>query len=99
MDIRFNAGSHLREQAADKAAWDKELAERLEQIVQGSGIVHEKDQNHWQLGTSNNWWLKRDIETGEFVLTYRYGCDGDPRLLALRQAIIFILALEPFNKN
>jgi len=100
-EIRFRVNNHLRDQVKDKDAWDRDVVERVEQIVEGSGHVHEKDSGYrWTLGTTNNWWMDRDQQTCEFILAYRYANPSNyHHLEAIRQTIIFVLALQPFNEK
>jgi hypothetical protein len=100
-EIRFNAGNHLREQVTDKDAWDMEIVKRVEQIVCGTGTITEKDSGYrWNIGETNDWKMDRDPKTGEFIVAYRYGMGPNlSNMEAVRTTIIFVMALEPFNKQ
>jgi hypothetical protein len=74
------------------------VVNRIEAIVCGTGEVIEKTSgSHWGLGTSNDWFLDFNTQTQEFGLSHRYVAGASERMQALRTAIIFVMALEPYN--
>lgn len=52
----------------------------------------------WQLGASNDWWMDKDFETGEYILAYRYATESNAsKMKAIRVALIWLLGLGSFN--
>lgn len=81
---------------------DKDVINRVAQIVTGTADgIFEKDSGYkWSLDSSNDWWMDKDPETGEFILAYRYGGGvNTPKMEALRTVIIWRLGLEGLNKS
>lgn len=80
---------------------DEYILERLVQIVVGTKRFTDRGEDYsgsrWVLGTSNNWFVSKDPQIGEFVLDYRYSTEE--RMNALRAVIIWLLDLQSFNEE
>lgn len=93
MEIRFRVWpSHKPEQ-------DEWLVKRIALLVNGNNEVFIKESGYkWQLGGANDWKMDKDLETGEFIVSYRYGHGRKKEMEALGATIIFILGLQEYNK-
>lgn len=102
MEIRFMPNTNARKYAPNPDEWDRQIVERVCHVVAGSDPVYEKDSGYrWQLGITNNWWMGKDLETGEFIVAYRYGNNSETQevLRALRIFLIWTFGFQEWNKK
>jgi len=91
-EIRFKANPNYK---------DEDVVKFVEQIVCGTGSIFEKQGGYrWQLGPSNDWWMDKDQQMGEFILACRYGSGGNAIYMQLLyHLIIWRLGAERFNEE
>ncbi len=80
---------------------DEDVVKSVAKIILGTEEFHEQRSGYkWMLGGSNDWWMDKDQETGEFVLAWRY-CGGanTVRMQLLYHVILWRLGFEHFNEE
>lgn len=70
---------------------DEDVVKAVARIVQNTEEFFEQPSGggyKWVLGGSNNWWMNKDPETGEFILAWRYCGDGNTVYMQLLYHVI-----------
>lgn len=80
---------------------DEEVVEFVARIVQGTEeFFKQPEEDRWMLGRTNDWWMRKDPETGEFILTWRYCGGGNTVYMQLLYHVILQrLLIEHFNEE
>lgn len=80
---------------------DVQVVRTVAQIVQGTRVFfRQKSGYRWMLGRSNDWWMDKDPQTGEFILAWRYGGGGNTvHMQLLYHVILQRLLIEHFNEE
>ncbi len=92
--IKFNKNS--REDSSDKNLWDIRLAQRIAAIFESNPMLILKEKKHWQLGDSNDWFLRIDEDNNEISIHGRY-LEQDEDVEYLRHTIILLMGWKRFN--
>ena len=67
----------------------KYVVDRTAMVVGATSSFFEKDiGERWNLGTSNNWWLRIDKENQTGSLNYRYGGGGNAEMMKALQVYL-----------
>ena len=77
----------------NRGGGEEVLAKRIATILSGADSLricppYKKENGHWQLDGSNDWWFWIDEETGECCLDYRYSGDHCAAALEGLQAFL-----------
>lgn len=80
---------------------DEDIVKSVAKMILGTEEFHEQRSGYkWMLGGTNDWWMDKDPETGEFVLAWRYGGNGNTAYMQLLyHVILWRLGLEHFNEG
>lgn len=100
-EIRLFYNHHLfSENEENKNNFYLLWAKRIARIFENSDRnLQEIDKNHWQLGSSNDWYLRIDAITHELIIWSRNFSQDSEKLEILRQAVIILLGLTKFNSK
>ncbi len=95
--IRFKPG-RFREQAEKKPDYDFSSAQLVAIVISGTDeeVIRQSKGFDFRLDGGNNWVMKWDEATGEYVVAHRGGLD-DELYTALRQVLIWRLGYESAN--
>lgn len=82
---------------------DEDVVRAIARIVQNTEEFLEQSNGSgykWMLGGSNDWWMDKDLETGEFILAWR-GCGGGNTVYMqlLYHVILWRLGIWHFNEE
>lgn len=78
--------------------YEMEILKAIALKITGRPNVNLQDSGYrWSLGWGNDWWMDKDLETGEFILAFRYGENKQKEMEALRTVLIWLLGLERYN--
>lgn len=80
---------------------DEDVVKFVARIVQGTEkFFKQPDGYKWMLGRSNDWWMDKDPQTGEFILIWRSGWGGNAIYMQLLYHVILQrLLIEHFNEE
>ena len=96
--VRFHVNPH------DRNDEDREegIVRQVARLILGtdSGVKRQDRGYKWCLDSHNDWKMDRDLNTGEYILAWRYGGGGNLcRMLLAREWIIFRLGIDHFNEK
>ena len=67
----------------------KHVVNRVAMIVGATSSFYEKEiGERWNLGASNDWWLRIDKENQTGILSYRYGGGGNAEMMKALQVYL-----------
>ncbi len=101
-DGKILSGDRFRFKA--NSLWkDEDVVKCVARIVQNTEEFFEQPSGSgykWMLGGSNNWWMDKDPETGEFILAWRYCGGGNTVFMQLLYHVILgRLGIQHFNEE
>ncbi len=80
---------------------DEDVVKFVAKIILGTEEFYEQRSGYkWTLGGSNDWWMDKDPQTGEFILAWRYCGGGNTAYMQLLyHVILWRLGFEHFNEE
>ncbi len=80
---------------------DEDVVKYVARIVMGKEEFSEQSSGYkWMLGASNDWWMDKDPETGEFILAWRNCGGGNTAYMQLLyHVVLWRLGFEHFNEE